>query len=347
MSAMPKILPLVAVAAVGVLAVKAMANAQLLPDLLAPPAAAEGAPAHADAKAAPAKPGVSAMPGAPAPPPPPAPVCQRSAADMAKEAGLSPAELATLQNLGARRGQLDAREQALSTQLALINAASAKLDGKLKAMNDLKAQIQGLMQAADQQSQTEIDRLVVVYEKMKPRDAGALMAALDDHVRVPVASKIAETKPAVMAAILSQMGTAEGKKLTELLAHRYTPQQTLQQALNGQPAPDADKAAATTTTASAAPPGTTPGDDAASPKAARPVRVARRTPPRVRGRAAPAPTTAQAAEAKPAPAAAAAAKPAQIAATPARPVQTAAAPASTSAPKPAPATPPAAAAKPA
>lgn len=233
MSAMPKILPLLAVAAAGVLAYKGLANAQVLPGLFAPEAAAEEAPRPAIRGPMPTV-GTSAVPTPPAPPLP-AVICQRSPAELAKEAGLSPAELATLQNLGARRGQLDAREQALDTQLQLINAASAKLDGKLMALGGLKGQIQALLGQADQQSQTEIDRLVTVYEKMKPADAGALMAALDDRVRVPVAAKIAETKPAVLAAIMSKMGTAEGKKLTELLAHRYTPAQTLQQALNGPP----------------------------------------------------------------------------------------------------------------
>ena len=274
MSAMPRILPLLAVAAAGVLAYKGLANAQVLPDLFAPKAAAEEAAHPAAGRAAPAAAGSALPASVPAPPPPPAVVCQRSPAELAREAGLSPAELATLQNLGTRRGQLDARAQALDTQLQLINAASAKLDGKLAALNGLKGQIQGLLGQADQQSQAEIDRLVLVYEKMKPADAGALMAALDDRVRVPVASKIAETKPAVLAAIMSKMGTAEGKKLTELLAHRYAPAQTVQQALNGPPPAAAsqpgDAAAPATAEAAAAKP---------KPRGAKALRSARRAPP--------------------------------------------------------------------
>lgn len=233
MSTVPRLLPLVAVAVGGVLAVKALSDARFLPALLSPRAdAAEAPPPHA----APPRPGPAQAPR-PAPPPPPPAVCVRSPAELAKEAGLSPAELATLQNLGARRGQLDAREQALDTQMQLINAASVKLDAKLHNLEDLKGQLQGLLDQSHGQDAGEVDKLVVVYEKMKPRDAGALMAALDDRVRVPVAAKIAETKPAILAAIMSQMGTAEGKKLTELLAHRFTPAQTLQQALNAPSAP--------------------------------------------------------------------------------------------------------------
>lgn len=273
MSLAPRLLPLVAVAAGGVLAVKALDNAQLLPDILAPRAAAEEAPAHKGPHAAPKAAATVSKAPAPAAAPPPA-ICVRTPAELAREAGLSPAELATLQNLGARRGQLDAREQALDTQMQLINAASVKLDAKLKNLGDLKTQLQALLGQADQQGASEVDRLVVVYEKMKPRDAGALMAALDDKVRVPVAAKIAETKPAVLAAIMSQMGTAEGKKLTELLAHRFTPAQTLAQALNA-PAPPAAADPAQATAAPTAPSKTRVRRPARAPRPpAKPVQTA-------------------------------------------------------------------------
>lgn len=322
---------MIAVAAGGVLAVKALANARLLPDVFAPKAVAEtAAPLAPTSKAL-----VSRAPPTPAgtpAPPPPAPVCQRSPAELAKEAGLSPAELATLQNLGARRGQLDNRERALDTQLQLINAASAKLDGKLKAMGDLKSQIQALMGQADQQSQGEVDHLVLVYEKMKPRDAGALMAALDDKVRVPVAAKIAETKPAIMAAILSQMPTAEGKKLTELLAHRFTPGMTLAQALNGPSKP-----------ADAVVPGAAPAEAPAAKSAsvlpapthdARPPHAARRSRPR-----APARSAAPADVAKPTETAAAVPPPAALPGprSPATPPAAAVKPVAVTAPPPKPA----------
>lgn len=263
MSTVPRLLPLIAVAAGGVLAVKALAHARLLPDLLAPRAVAAEAPRAGPPRPPPAR---TSRPAPPAAAPPPA-VCVRSPAELAREAGLSPAELATLQSLGARRGQLDAREQALDTQMQLLNAASVKLDAKLHNLEGLKGQLQALLDQSHQQDSGEVDKLVVVYEKMKPRDAGALMAALDDRVRVPVAAKIAETKPAILAAIMSQMGTAEGKKLTELLAHRFTPAQTLQQALNAAPAPAPGE------------PANLPGDPAARPKArgaGRPARAPRK-----------------------------------------------------------------------
>ncbi len=219
----PRLLPLAAVAIGGVLAAKALGAVDGLPAMLASAQAAAPAP-HAKPAATPApaaKPGVSPLPAAAKPAASAPGVCAPTAAELAKEAGLSPAELQMLQSLGARRGQLDAREQALDAQVQLLNAASLKIDAKIKALNAAKAQVEALVGQADVKTQAEVDRLVVVYEKMKPRDAGAIFAALDDHVRVPVAAKIAAEKPAILSAILAQMGTPEAKKLTESLAHRF------------------------------------------------------------------------------------------------------------------------------
>ena len=74
------------------------------------------------------------------------------------------------------------------------------------------------MGQASVQQKEESNRLVAVYEKMKPKDAAPIMAALDDRVRLPVA---AQMKPQTLAAILAQMPPAEAKKLTEKLAERF------------------------------------------------------------------------------------------------------------------------------
>jgi len=152
MKSMPRILPLVGVAIGGVLAINALAGARDLPALLsgAQAFAENAAKTVTPAKAKAAKPdpkGDPATAKAPAPgetgaltgeamnaaatglPPPtisPRAVCAPTAAELAKEAGLSPAELQVLQNLGERRGQLDKRENDLSTQTALMAAAEAK-----------------------------------------------------------------------------------------------------------------------------------------------------------------------------------------------------------------------------
>ena len=215
MKAAPRLLPMVAVGVAGLLAVKAVAGFEAVPGLLGSPAWAEDKPG---AKAA-AKPAGALKVVAPAPAPArPAQACLPTAAVLAKEAGMSPTELRVLQSLGDRRGQLDAREQAIDTQSKLLTAAELKLDAKIKALTALKAELQGLVGQASVQQKEESNRLVAVYEKMKPKDAAPIMAALDDRVRLPVA---AQMKPQTLAAILAQMPPAEAKKLTEKLAERF------------------------------------------------------------------------------------------------------------------------------
>lgn len=226
MKNVPRILPLVGVAVGGVLAVNALAGAKSLPDMISGAKAFAEGVAKPDAKgdkghgeAAPSAEGAGkdaagAAPNASLPPR----VCAPSASDLAKEAGLSPAELRILQSLGARRGQLDQREQDIDVQLQLLAAAEAKLDAKVKALNGLKGDIQGLLGQADSQKSAEVDRMVTVFSGMKPKDAAARMTILDDAVRVPIAAKMKER---TLAMILANMAPSDAKVLTEKLANRF------------------------------------------------------------------------------------------------------------------------------
>lgn len=218
MKNVPRILPLVGVAVGGVLAINAMAGAKSLPDLLG------GAKAFAEGVVKPegkkngeqaASADAAGQPAAANAPPPR--VCAPSADALAKEAGLSPAELRVLQSLGARRGQLDQREQDIDVQLQLLAAAEAKLDAKMKALTGLKGDISGLLGQVDAQKQAEVDRLVVVYQGMKPKDAAARITLLSDEVRLPIAAKMKER---ALSQILANMAPGEAKILTERLASR-------------------------------------------------------------------------------------------------------------------------------
>jgi flagellar motility protein MotE (MotC chaperone) len=243
MSRLPRLLPLVGVAIGGVVAVNALSGAHALPDLLSATKAAAEEALHPKGAKQSKVPDAGTADGAQTPnaaspvsamaTPAPAPICAPSAADLAKAAGLSPAELQVLQSLQARRGQIEDHAKDLDTEVQLLNAAEAKLDAKLQSMNGLKADIQALMGQADQKTQAEVDRLTVVYSKMKPADAAAVMAQLDDKVRLPIAAAM---KPAVLSAILGKMGTMDAKALTEKLAHRFAQVQSLADAANAPPA---------------------------------------------------------------------------------------------------------------
>ena len=246
MSRVPRLLPIVAVAIGGVLAVKAVTGG---PELIS------GAKAFAEDIGQPKTAETTAMPSILSPKsiqvaaqnaPKPPPACAPTAAELAKEAGLSPAELQVLQSLGNRRGELDQRANDLDTQVQLIAAAQTKLDARIQQMNQLKADIQALLGQADSQAQSETDRLVRVYEAMKPKDAAQRFTLMDDSVRLPMAAKMKER---ALSAILAQMPAEDAKALTEKLAKRVNGAKSItdaQSALNPPAAPPPTEAAAAT-----------------------------------------------------------------------------------------------------
>ena len=274
MSRLPRLLPLLAVAGAGVLAINALENG---PGILgAARAFAEQAAkkdlkadkAAKDAKADKAVPD-NASAGAPAAQAvanKPAPICAESAAELAKDAGLSPAELQVLQSLGTRRGELDQREQGMDTQLALLQAAEAKIDAKIATMTALKGDMQGLVGQLDAKQQAEVDRLVKVFEAMKPADAAARFTLLIDDVRLPIAAKMKEK---ALSAMLAKMDPAEAKRLTESLAARYLAQANAARAAIAPPA-------AAPAVAAAAPAPATPAK--AAPAPAKPTQTAQAAP---------------------------------------------------------------------
>jgi flagellar motility protein MotE (MotC chaperone) len=209
MAKVPRLLPLIAVAIGGVVAVRAVG---------AGPGLLEGAQAWAEDAANLAAPASAA---AAAPKAPPA-VCALTPEQLAQQAGISPAELRIIQSLSARRAQLDVRDADFATTLPLMVAAEQKLDAKLQALNAIKAEVQGLLGQVDEKEKAETDRLVAVYSAMRPREAAMIFATLEDNVRLPIAAAM---RPRGLSAILAQMPAPEARELTERLARRFQAQQ--------------------------------------------------------------------------------------------------------------------------
>lgn len=312
MSKIPRLLPLIAIAIGGVVAVRAVGVA---------PGMFEGAKAWAEEAVPAAAPAVSAA----------AAVCALTPEQLAQQAGISPAELRILQSLSGRRTELDARDADLAAMLPLMATAEQKLDAKVAALEAVKAEVRVLLGQVSEQEKAENDRLVAVYSAMRPREAARVFATLDDDVRLPVAAAM---RPRSLAAIMAQMDPAAARTLTEKLAHRFQARQQLAAraaaataatpaattpvpaAPGATPAtPPAAQTAAADTPSAAAAPRPTPTRTAARPPARRPAaRPAARTP-------APAPAQAEPAGERPYQPSGAANGPASTAAAPRQSVQ--------------------------
>lgn len=299
MAKIPRLLPLIAIAIGGVVAVRAVG---------AGPGMFEGAKAWAEDAAS----SVSPAAGNTETPKAPPAVCALTPEQLAQQAGISPAELRIIQSLSARRKELDARDTDFETTLPLMVAAEQKLDTKIQALNAIKAEVQAMLGQVDVKAKAETDRLVAVYSAMRPREAAAIFNTLSDDVRLPVAAAM---RPRGLAAVMAQMPPAKAQELTEKLARRFEAQQLAARAAAAgainTPAP-APAAAATPTPTPAATPAAKPAAAPASTPAATPAAApaARPTPrpaaarPRPAARPAPRPAARPAATPAAAPAAA-------------------------------------------
>lgn len=135
----------------------------------------------------------------------------------ASEAGLTPEEFRVLQALGARREALEARDAELDTREKLVEAAGNKIEERVAEIKRIEATIQKLVDDLDAKQDAEVERLVKVYEKMKPKDAATILNELNDPIGLEVAAKM---KEASLSLILSQMLPDRARALTIALAKR-------------------------------------------------------------------------------------------------------------------------------
>src|SRR6185295_19372790 len=124
--------------------------------------------------------------------------------------------------------------------------------------------------------QAETDRMVKVFEGMKPKDAAARFTLLDDRVRLPIAAKMKER---ALSAMLAQMTPPEAKRLTEALAARFAASQAVAAGRAATaPTPPAQTAAAAPASSTATP--TPPTEAAAAQPTPKPAAPRKPKPPR-------------------------------------------------------------------
>lgn len=214
-----RIVDAVAVAAVALLALKAVAY-------LATPAPAETGPdglpnfgrVFAQPRSNPQLPDPETTGSVPEKPKP-APAAEKAEpqsepkAEPAQPKG-SAAERAIRDRLGERREELQRQARDLETREKLIEEAERRADAKVEEarLSDEK-KAAGNNPAAREAA--ALKGLVVMYETMKPKDAARVFDKLPEDVLVPVVRQIAPRK---MAEILAAMSPDTAQKLTIALA---------------------------------------------------------------------------------------------------------------------------------
>ena len=133
---------------------------------------------------------------------------------------LSPAEIEVLQELSARRAQLDRRAGDLDQQQIVMQAAEKRIDEKIAKLEALQKSIQSTVDKQNAADDARTQSLVKIYETMKPPDAAQILSQLDMPILLQMLSRMKEAKT---APILAAMDPTKAEAITTAMAKRQNP----------------------------------------------------------------------------------------------------------------------------
>ena len=130
---------------------------------------------------------------------------------------LTPGDVELLQQLVARRGDLDKREQDLTTREQALQVVELRVEDKLTELKSLQSTVEATLAQRDEAQEQQLMSLVKIYENMKPKDAAPIFNELDMAILLDVIDRMKEAKA---APILALMEPARTREITKDLAHR-------------------------------------------------------------------------------------------------------------------------------
>lgn len=135
--------------------------------------------------------------------------------DSFMESPYSEEELKVLQSLSKRREDLDKRAGDLDQREKLLQAAEKKVDEKVLELDQLKKQIEGLLNKQQAEQDASLSQLVKIYENMKPKDAANIFNDMQFDVLLGIITKMSERK---VAPVLAAMTPAKAREISARLA---------------------------------------------------------------------------------------------------------------------------------
>ena len=131
---------------------------------------------------------------------------------------ISQAERALLEQLRARRLELEGREQNIAAREVVLAAAERRLTERIEELTQLQQRLEVLERARGEREEAGWRGLVRTYENMRPREAAAIFEELELPVVIQILDRMGERK---MAPVIGAMRPEKARILTaELARHR-------------------------------------------------------------------------------------------------------------------------------
>ena len=128
------------------------------------------------------------------------------------------AERALLEQLRARRTELEAREQSLVSRELVLTAAERRLGQRIEELTQLQQRLEAMERTRGEREESGWRGLVRTYESMRPREAAAIFEELELPVVIQILDRMGERK---MAPVIGAMRPEKARILTaELARHR-------------------------------------------------------------------------------------------------------------------------------
>lgn len=120
-----------------------------------------------------------------------------------------------------RRADLEKRTKDVEMKEALLAATEKRVEQKVQEMEKIRAEIQQMMKSGEDKQNAQVDALVTIYEKMKPKEAARIFDEMDLAQLLEVVPRMKDSKSAL---VLAAMSPVKAKELTgALLAKRTQP----------------------------------------------------------------------------------------------------------------------------
>lgn len=122
-----------------------------------------------------------------------------------------------LQALHEERKLLEGQKRDLADREAEVALAREKLEIEKTALNELKQSIEVLLGKIEAQQTEDLERLIALYQNMKPAEAAAIMNDLDIEVMIMV---LGTMQPRVAAPILAKMSPVRARAVSKIILER-------------------------------------------------------------------------------------------------------------------------------
>jgi len=128
-----------------------------------------------------------------------------------------PGVMALLSELQGREKRVQEQEGLLADRAQALRLAERKIDERLAALVSAEEELARTVSIADQAAEQDVDRLVALYENMKPKEAAALFEEMAPDF---AAGFLAKMRPEAAAGVLAGLEPKTAYSISVILAGR-------------------------------------------------------------------------------------------------------------------------------